>query len=349
MHFVTGRLSPSTNEFYIIHSNDKKTPLPLREIPGRVLAGGVTVACGGGQGLESPSATLGSGIGEGIERLTGKRMPQQERGYLMMAGASAGLAAIFSSPGVGAIYGLEVPFRRGFDARPIVQATVAAVAAYVARTLTIGSNPLIPYAEEHISVDGQMIWVALLLAFICGFGARLFASASNAARRLRKKWSPWLAVPIGSMLLIILAYGTWRGTGAWLTMGPGNVMFEWAISSPQAVWLLLLVLVLHAGATITCIFGGGGGGVFTSLTATGAMLGYVAAVLLGYTDDLFLPLLGGACLLSAAYRIPLAGIMLIGEWGGGIESVLLGLICVVIAQACMGQATIAPSQVDSPS
>jgi H+/Cl- antiporter ClcA len=74
----------------------------------------------------------------------------------------------------------------------------------------------------------------------------------------------------------------------------------------------------------------------------------MAAILLGYTDSLFLPLLGGACMLSAAYRIPLVGMMLVIEWGGGFDSILLGLICVVIAQACMGRQTIAPNQTDSP-
>ena len=43
MRFVAGTLTPSTNEFYIIHSNvDDGRRMPLRQIPGRVLAGGVT-------------------------------------------------------------------------------------------------------------------------------------------------------------------------------------------------------------------------------------------------------------------------------------------------------------------
>ncbi len=45
--------------------------MPLRELPGRVLAGAVTVACGGAQGQESPSASLGAGLGNAFERLMG--------------------------------------------------------------------------------------------------------------------------------------------------------------------------------------------------------------------------------------------------------------------------------------
>ena len=349
MRFIAGTLAPSTNEFYIIHSNGSTGRMPLRQIPGRILAGGLTVGCGGEQGLESPSATMGAGLGVLFERVFGRPLVSSERGLLMKAGASAGIAAVFSSPGVGAVYGLEVPYRRGFDARPIVQATIAAVAAYMVRVMTIGARPLVPYVDVDMSLDGTLIWTTLLLALVCGGGARFFTFTANTARGVRHRLRPWLGATIGSLVLAMLAYVAWRCTDTWVTLGPGHVMFDWAMGASRDVWLLLLILLLHAAATVVCVFGGGGGGVFTSLTATGAMIGCIAAVLIGRPDDLFLPLVGGACLLSAAYRIPIAGMMLIIEWGSGLESALLGLVCVVIAQACMGDSTIAPAQSRSPA
>ncbi|MDG2150212.1 MAG: chloride channel protein [Planctomycetota bacterium] len=349
MRFVAGTLSPSTNELYILRANDTRKSMPLRELPGRVLAGAVTVACGGAQGQESPSASLGAGLGNAFERLMGRHFPERLRGFFMMAGASAGLSAIFSSPGVGALYGLEIPFRRGFDARPLVQSVVAALAAFTVRSVTVGARPLVPFAEQHVSVDAPLIGGALLLALACGIGAKIFAGVANRARSLRQRASPWLGVSLGGLLLVVLGYIGWRATGAWVTLGPGHVMFDWATAAPQSVWLLLAALLLHASATIVCVFGGGGGGVFTSLTATGAMLGCVAAVLLDTPADFYLPLVGGACLLGAAYRIPLASIMMIVEWGGGWSSAVLGVICVVMAQACMGSGTIAPAQSEGPA
>ncbi len=68
MRFVAGTLSPSTNELYILRANDANKSMPLREIPGRLLAGAVTVGCGGAQGQESPSASLGAGLGNGNGR-----------------------------------------------------------------------------------------------------------------------------------------------------------------------------------------------------------------------------------------------------------------------------------------
>lgn len=349
MKYIAGTLSPSTNEFYIIHSNERPVRMPLRQIPGRLLAGGVTVGCGGAQGLESPSSSLGAGLGVLFERLFGRSLADRERGLLMKAGASAGISAIFSSPGVGAMYGLEVPYRRGIDVRPIVQAVIAAAAAYLIRFLTVGANPLVPYADVDISIDGPLVWTTLLVGLACGLGARVFAFAANTARTVRTRLRPWLGAVIGSLSLVILAWIAWRCTDSWVTLGPGHVMFDWTLSESRDAWLLLLILLLHAAATVVCVFGGGGGGVFTSLTATGAMVGCIAAALLGQPDNLFLPLVGGACLLSAAYRIPIAGMMLIIEWGSGLESALLGIVCVVIAQVCMGDSTIAPGQSPSPS
>ena len=55
-------------------------------------------------------------------------------------------------------------------------------------------------------------------------------------------------------------------------------------------------------------------------------------------------MVGAACLLSAAYRIPIAGWLMIVEWGGGIEAMLLGAAFVVVSKICVGSITIAPAQ-----
>ena len=163
-------------------------------------------------------------------------------------------------------------------------------------------NPLIPYVDVDISIDGPLVWTTLLVALACGLGARVFAYAANTARTVRTRLRPWLGAVIGSLSLVILAWIAWRCTDSWVTLGPGHVMFDWALSATRDAWLLLLILLLHAAATVVCVFGGGGGGVFTSLTATGAMVGCIAAALLGQPDNLFLPPRRGS--LPAQRRVP---------------------------------------------
>ena len=347
LYYVAGTFWPSTNELYIVNANTPEKQMPVGEIPGRVLAGGVTAGCGGAQGLESPSASIGSSIGTVIERRAGRWIPSQYHGFLMMAGASAGIAAIFSSPAVGALYGVEVPYKRGFDPRPLLPAVIAAVVAVLVRWLSVGLDPLIPRASAAFQIDWSLLLTGLILAVVCGLAARLFSVGANTARALRKRTSPIRSALIGSVLLVAIAYLGWLSASRWVTFGPGHAMFDWATEDTRAIHLLFIVLVIHAIATMACVFGGGGGGVFTSLAATGALLGCIADVVLGSSaTDYFLPMIGAACLLGAAYRIPIAGWLMIVEWGGGIETMLLGAVFVVVSKVCVGSITIAPAQTE---
>ena len=345
LYYVAGTFWPSTNELYIVNANTPEKRMPVGEIPGRVLAGGLTAGCGGAQGLESPSASIGSSIGTVLERKAARWIPRRHHGFLMMSGASAGIAAIFSSPAVGALYGLEVPYRRGFDPRPLLPAVIAATVAVLVRWLTVGLDPLIPRAGDGFQVDWRLLVAGLVLAVVCGFAARLFSVGTNAARSLRRRTAPIHSALIGAVVLVVIAYLGWVLAARWVTFGPGHAMVDWATEDTRAIHMLLVILVIHAIATMTCVFGGGGGGVFTSLAATGALLGCIADVLLGVaSDSSFLPMVGAACLLGSAYRIPIAGALMIAEWGGGFEVVVFGALFVFIATLCVGTTTIAPAQ-----
>ena len=61
---VTRVARPSTAELYIETYHDPEARIPLRQLPGRVLAAATTVGFGGAQGLESPSALIGAGMGD---------------------------------------------------------------------------------------------------------------------------------------------------------------------------------------------------------------------------------------------------------------------------------------------
>jgi CIC family chloride channel protein len=53
---VTRTLRPSTSELYIVTYHTPGAHVPLRQVPGRILAAIATVGLGGSQGFESPSA-----------------------------------------------------------------------------------------------------------------------------------------------------------------------------------------------------------------------------------------------------------------------------------------------------
>ncbi len=111
---------------------------------------------------------------------------------------------------------------------------------------------------------------------------------------------------------VVLAALTWSGhtlAGEWITFGPGYVAVDWLFAASHPVWLMAVVLAVRAAATLTCVYGGGGGGVFTALATCGAFIGQLVAALVHDGTGVY-PLLGAACFLGAGYRLPVGTAML---------------------------------------
>lgn len=334
VRYVTRVARPATAEVYILAFHAPRPRIALRELPGRVLAAAVTVAGGGSQGLESPSALIGASLGQ----LAGSRLPRirpSEMRAWVIAGASAGIAAVFSSPGVGTMYGIEVPFRRDVDAPRLVPAAVAAGAAYSTRAALIGAHHLVTLAGEP-TIDAVFVLGCVLVALGCGLGARLFALATEGLHHLATRIAPWLRAAIGGVVLCALAWSGHALAGAWITFGPGYVAAAWLESGRHAPALLAVILLIRTAGTLTCVFGGGGGGVFTSLAVTGVFIGEIVALLLGRTESNVLPILGAACFLGNGYRIPLAGMLLVAESTGNLFVTVAGFAAIGLGQVLMG-------------
>lgn len=343
--YVTRARRPSTSELYIetYHSDDGH--IPVHQAPGRVLAAIATVGFGGSQGFESPSALLGASGGELLGRVRSLVPSEEARRTLVTAGASAGIAAVFSSPGVGALYGMEIPFRRDLDAPRFIPAAVAASAAYAVRVWLVGARPLIP-AVGGVELSPPLILAALLLAVLCGFGARLFAAACAGIRHLSGQRGPWGRAMGAGLVFAGIAFAGHALSDRWISFGPGYVAVEWLFSATHPLWLLGVVLLLRTAGTLLCVLGGGGGGVFTSLACTGAFVGQLVASATEYAPERVLPLLGAACFLGAGYRIPIAAILLVAEQSRNAHLVLVAIVAVALSQLCMGNASVSDAQRD---
>ena len=138
------------------------------------------------------------------------------------------------------------------------------------------------------------------------------------------------------VLLALLAWAGHALSGSWITFGPGYFAADWLLAEPHPLWLLGATLLIRTAGTLTCVYGGGGGGVFTSLACTGTFIGQIVAQALGRTESHVFPFLGAACFLGSGYRIPLACMMLVCEQSRSIPVVLAGIVAVAIGQVLMG-------------
>src|SRR5919197_4304850 len=234
----------------------------------RALGALATVSGGGSQGLESASAISGAAAGDILGRLLRARVPEDERRSLMVAGASAGIAAVFSSPGVGALYGIEIPFRRDIDARRLVPCAIAAAWSFAVRDAIAGARHLVVLETAPV-VDATFIAGVVLVGVACGLGARLFARVGEDLKRLARRGTPLARAAAAGTVLAGLAVAGRALSGTWITFGPGYVAAHWLDAGPHPIWLLLATLLVRTAGTLICVYGGGGGGVFTSLACTG--------------------------------------------------------------------------------
>lgn len=293
--------------------------------------------------MESPSALIGASWGDLLGRWRALRIPEDAQRSLIAAGASAGIAAIFSSPAVGALYGIEVPFKRDVDAPRLVPCAIAAACSYALRIWLIGDRQLVD-VQGSPRIDAVFIAGCLAVAVGCGLGARLFARAEAAFRVLARRQHPLPRAALAGVLLAVLAWAGFTLSGRWITFGPGYVAAEWLAAGIHPVWLLGATLLIRTLGTLTCVYGGGGGGVFTSLACCGVFIGQIIAELIGRTETHVLPLLGAACFLGSGYRLPIACMLFVAEESGDMTVSILGLVVIAIGQAVMGDDSVSDAQ-----
>ncbi len=348
---VAGATSPSTSELFPEAYHHGKWRYPLRQVPGRILSGVTTVGLGGSQGLESQSAMVGSTVGIAIRRVFGDRLPylstQAGRRLVLVCGASAGIATVFSSPILGAAYGIEMPFRRRLDGRRLLPSMIAASVSYVTASLIKSSRSLMTYVPHDISA--REMAGALGVALLCGVGARYFAVIMGHIRRWKDGPRPWLRAAGAGVALMLLAMAGWFVTGQPISAGPGYVASDWALpaSGPgPTVWLLVAALAFRWLTVLLCIGAGGGGGVFTSLATNGLLIGTAVAVAMDLPNPTLLALVGMGAFLGAGYRIPLAGAGLIIMMCGEALPAAVGIAGVAIATVIMGSLSASDAQTD---
>ncbi len=142
LRFVARSENPGTADAYLHAFHDPTHPLRIVELPGRMLAAIATLGFGGAMGLEGPSLYLGASIGSFIQRRFRSIMGGSPTRLLLVAGAAAGVAAIFKAPATGAVFALEVPYQDDLARRMLLPALVASASGYLAFVAINGTAPL---------------------------------------------------------------------------------------------------------------------------------------------------------------------------------------------------------------
>ena len=335
-------LSPSTADSYL-QSFHQQTPLRLRDLAHRMVAAVATLSTGGAMGLEGPSIYLGATIGSVAQQHLRRLLRGADPNLLLVAGAAAGIAAIFKAPATGAIFAIEVPYQDDLARNMLLPALIGAASGYLILVAVNGTTPLFPITGtpplSFVDLAG-----AAALGIAAGLGARVFAAMIRKAKQLSQTVHP-IARVVGAGTSIAAMFAIGRVlTGQSLILTPGYGVVTWALNPQRSVAILLAILILRCLATTATVAGGGAGGLFVPLVVAGALLGRAFAGVLDQLDNTLFLVIGVAAFLGAGYRVPLAAIMFVAETTGRPGFIVPGLIAAVIAELLMANTSVTDYQ-----
>ena len=335
--------TPETADEYLHAFHDPDHALLPRSLAARMIAGVATLGSGAPMGLEGPSLYLGAALGDTLQTRLPRLFSARQRRLLLVAGAAAGVAAIFKAPATGAVFALEVPYQDDLARRMLGPALIASASSYLVFVALHGTAPLLtvtgspPFSFKDIAA-------ALVLGLLAGIGARVFAWMLRSAKALATTLSPWIRVPAAGLALAGIFVVARVLAGQNLTTGPGYDTIRWALDPAHSAWLVAAILALRCIATSTTVAGGGVGGLFIPLVVAGALAGRIIGGTVNALDTSLFTVIGAAAFLGAGYRVPLAGVVFVAEATGRPGFIVPGLLAAVVAELIMGTRSVTAYQ-----
>jgi CIC family chloride channel protein len=340
---LLGPTTPATTDAYLQAFHDPSEQLTERPVAARMLAAIGTLGFGGAMGLEGPSLYLGASVGASVQARFHRFFHTVDHRVLMVAGAAAGVAAIFKAPATGAVFALEVPFQDDFARKMLLPALVASAGGYLGFVAVHGTTSIIPSTGSPALSAGDLVG-AILIGVAGGLVARGFAVLLRRAKQVSTTvWAPVRIAASGAAMAAALLLGN-QVAHRPVAIGVGYETISWALEPHHAAWVVLTVLLLRILTTSATVSGGGVGGLFIPLVVAGALLGRAAGALLPGLDNHLALVIGVAAVLGAGYRVPLAAVVFVAEATGSPGFIVAALLAAVAADLMMGPRSVTTYQ-----
>ncbi len=339
LKFVGQGASGATTDEYLRAFHDRHHLLGIRPMVARLSASIITLGSGGSLGLEGPSLYGGATIGHSLQRRFPRLFRRSDHRTLLVAGAAAGVAAIFKAPATGAIFALEVPYRDDLARRMLLPALVASATGYFTFVSLSDTSPIFRVVDVPLFSLRDLVG-ALIIGVISALGARLFSKMMKAAKAFSLR-AIAVRVSVAGSGLLLLFWLSWVLTGEHLTNGTGyEVITGWLVDPDLALWVIVAIFLMRCLSSAFTMAGGGVGGVFIPLVVGGAFMGRVVGEVVHPERYTLYTLLGIAAFLGAGYRVPLAAVMFVAETTGRPNFVVPALFAAVAAELVMGEQSI---------
>lgn len=271
------------------------------------LTSGIVIGSGGPFGAEGPIIMTGGAIGSLIAQ--NFAMSAAERKTLLVAGATAGMTAVFGTPVAAVLLAVELLL---FEWRPrsLLPVILACAVAAFCRPLLLDSGPLFPIhtAPVGLAAFGICIVAGLLSGALSALMSVSLYRVEDWFGKLRLHWMWWPA--IGGLFVGIGGYFEPRA------LGVGYDVISDLLNNRMILSAALSLLLVKALIWVVALGSGTSGGVLAPLLMLGAGLGAVIASLVPGSDPTLWPLVCMAAVLAGVLGAPLtAAIFALGLTG----------------------------------
>lgn len=264
------------------------------------LSSGIVIGSGGPFGAEGPIIMTGGALGSLIAQCV--RVSAAERKTLLVAGAAAGMTAVFGTPVAAVLLAVELLL---FEWRPrsFLPVALACAVAGFARGALFGAGPLFPLETAPpgaLSLFTCVIAGLLSGALATGLSAALYKT-EDLFGKLSIHWMWWPA--LGGLVV---------GIGGFIeprALGVGYDVIGDLLNLHLALQVALALLLVKAVMWVVALGSGTSGGVLAPLLMLGAGLGVVLSHLMPGNDPALWPLVCMAATLGATLGAPLTAIV----------------------------------------
>jgi chloride channel protein, CIC family len=291
------------------------------------ISSAISIGSGGPFGAEGPIIMTGGAFGSLIAQFV--RLTSQERKTLMIAGAAAGMSAVFAAPL--ASLGLAVELLL-FELKPrsIFPVAVASIVAATLRRSMLGDGPVFPVASIAIDFDATMLFFCILAGLLGGALAMVITwmvyAAEDSFAHLPIHWMWWPA--IGGVAI---------GIGGLIfpeALGVGYDVIADLLTGDAPMRIILGVLIVKSIIWAIPLGAGTSGGVLAPMLMMGAALGALEAQVFPAYGAGFWPLIGMTAILAGTMRVPFTALLFTFELTHvGVDALLPLMVATAVAYA----------------
>ncbi|MEO6787703.1 MAG: chloride channel protein [Chthoniobacteraceae bacterium] len=261
------------------------------------LSAAISIGTGGPFGAEGPIIMTGGAFGS----LFAQRfhLSAAERKTLLVAGAAAGMSAVFATPVAAVLLAVELLLFE-WKPRSFIPVTVAAIVASVLRVYLLGAGPIFPIVA-HEPLSGGMMACAAGLGLLAGFASGLLTMIVYGFEDLFQKlpihWMWWPA--IGAVFVGI------GGVIEPRVLGVGYDTIHGILRGEMIGAAVLGLMVAKALVWAVALGSGTSGGVLAPLLIMGGALGAAVSRWIPVGDAGMWALIGMAAMMGGTMRSPL--------------------------------------------